>query len=301
MELLQLKYFQVVARLEHMTRASEELNIAQPSLSKTISRLEEDLGVPLFDREGRQIKLNHYGKAFLRRVDRVFMEITEGKQELQSLSGLHQGTVQLAISIPSILPELVSSFLIEHSNVYFQQLIAGNSSMASLIERGDIHMGISSTPIEGTDIEWTPLLTEEVFLMVPNNHPLAKKKSIDLIEAKDESFISTNTGIGVRNVTDAYCREAGFIPKIAFEGDETLLIARLVQKGLGVAFVPALTWFISPHQSVSLLRIKNPVFQRTIGIARSKRRHASYAADCFFQHVVSYFEKISFKLEKHFT
>lgn len=64
MELLQLKYFQTVARLEHMTKAAEELHIAQPSLSKTIARLEKDLGVPLFDRQGRQITLNSFGKYF---------------------------------------------------------------------------------------------------------------------------------------------------------------------------------------------------------------------------------------------
>ncbi len=73
MELLQLKYFQTVARLEHMTKAAEELHIAQPSLSKTIARLEKDLGVPLFDRQGRQITLNSFGKVFLKRVERIFM------------------------------------------------------------------------------------------------------------------------------------------------------------------------------------------------------------------------------------
>ncbi|SFC88903.1 regulatory helix-turn-helix protein, lysR family [Bacillus sp. OV322] len=125
MELLQLKYFQTVARLEHMTHAAEELKIAQPSLSKTISRLEEDLGVPLFDRIGRQIKLNQYGKTFLTRVDRIFMELGEAKRELEYLSGLHLGMVQLAISIPSILPDLISSFLAQHKNIFFQQLVAG--------------------------------------------------------------------------------------------------------------------------------------------------------------------------------
>lgn len=80
MELQQLHYFQTVARLEHMTKAAEELRIAQPSLSKTIARLEEDLGVPLFERQHRQIKLNRFGKLFLNRVERIFMEIYEGKE-----------------------------------------------------------------------------------------------------------------------------------------------------------------------------------------------------------------------------
>jgi transcriptional regulator, LysR family len=86
MNLLQLKYFLTVARCEHMTRAAEELHIAQPSLSKVISKLEEELGVLLFERVGRQIKLNHFGKAFLNRVERVFLELDNGKRELSDMS-----------------------------------------------------------------------------------------------------------------------------------------------------------------------------------------------------------------------
>jgi DNA-binding transcriptional LysR family regulator len=89
MELLQLHYFQTVARLEHMTKAAEELKIAQPSLSKTISRLEEDLGAPLFNRQGRNIRLNQFGKVFLTRVDRIFRELEEGKREIRDMAGLN--------------------------------------------------------------------------------------------------------------------------------------------------------------------------------------------------------------------
>lgn len=96
MELQQLKYFQVVARLEHMTKAAEELHITQPSLSITIARLEEALGAPLFDRFGRNIKLNEFGQLFLKRVERIFRELEEGKREVRDLAGLELGTVNLA-------------------------------------------------------------------------------------------------------------------------------------------------------------------------------------------------------------
>lgn len=102
MDLLQLKYFQVVARLEHMTRAAEELHISQPSLSKMISRLEKHLGVPLFDRHGKQIRLNRFGKIFLNRVDRVFAELEEGQYELADLTGLERGEADLIITHPLI-------------------------------------------------------------------------------------------------------------------------------------------------------------------------------------------------------
>src|SRR5947209_9180293 len=98
MELLQLKYFQTVARLEHMTRAAEVLGIAQPALSQTIARLEEELGTPLFDRLGRRIYLNAYGRAYLQRVERIFAELEQGQRELADLTGGKQGQVELALS-----------------------------------------------------------------------------------------------------------------------------------------------------------------------------------------------------------
>ena len=294
-ELLQLKYFKTVARLEHMTEAAKELKIAQPSLSKTISRLEEDLGVPLFDREGRKIRLNSYGKLFLARVNRVFFELAEGRKEIQNLSGLDFGTVKLAVSIPSILPELISSYLVKHPKVHFQQLMASNASMQHLLEKGEIDLCITSSPINGPEIEWVPLLTEEIFLMVPTGHYLAQKRRIRLIEAQNESFISSKKGI---RETESYCQQAGFKPNISFEGDDTLVIARLIQSGLGIGFVPALIWFFAPHESVALLRISEPVLQRNIGIARSKRHHASLAAHDFFQYTIEYFSGIAEKLKQ---
>src|SRR5258708_33114532 len=111
MDLLQLKYFQAVAQLEHMTRAAEQLSIAQPFLSQSIAKLEEDLGVPLFDRQGRRIQLNQFGKVFLKRVERVFVELDEGRREVADLAGLEHGLIALAVASTQPLPDLLSAFL----------------------------------------------------------------------------------------------------------------------------------------------------------------------------------------------
>src|SRR2546428_13358678 len=111
MDLLQLHYFRTVARLEHMTRAAEALLIAQPALSQTIARLEDELGVPLFDRLGRRIRLNLFGKAFLERVERVFAELDQGRRELADLVGGEQGRVDLSLGVVlRIFPELLHDF-----------------------------------------------------------------------------------------------------------------------------------------------------------------------------------------------
>jgi DNA-binding transcriptional LysR family regulator len=293
LEFLQLHYFQTVARLEHMTKAAEELLIAQPSLSKTIARLEEDLGVPLFDRNGRRIRLNPFGQAFLARVERAFMELNEGRRELQDLAGLHEGTITFAVSIPRILPDLLGAFLTLYPHVRLRQLIESTSSMRRRLENGEIDLCISSIPIEGQGIEWKPLMTEEIFLLAPPGHRLAGRDVISLAEVKDEPFISMNEGYGFRNLTDAFCREAGFTPNISFEGDEPNIIGSLVRKGLGVAFVPALSVPDVSDPSPVLLRITSPACQRNIGMAWSNRRYLSLAAQRFQQFIVDYFAKLS--------
>src|SRR5690349_12115287 len=120
MELQQLKYFQTVARLQHFTRAAEELYISQPSLSRSIARLEEELGAPLFDREGRQVRLNRLGQTFLKRVERVFNELEVGQRELQDLIGPEKGLVAVAFLHTvgvRLLPLLLSAFRAEHPNI----------------------------------------------------------------------------------------------------------------------------------------------------------------------------------------
>ncbi|PGV48503.1 LysR family transcriptional regulator [Bacillus sp. AFS037270] len=293
MELLQLQYFQTVARLEHMTRAAEELQIAQPSLSKTIARLEEDLGVSLFDRKNRQLKLNHYGRLFLERVNRVFLELNEGKREIEDELERGQTQITLAVSIPKVLPELLSSFLKEFPEIKFQQVLESTSSMKSLLEKAEIDFCISSVEIVGSDIVWEPLMTEQIYLVVPPEHPLAKREKIYLNEVKDESFISMNTGFGFRNLTDEFCHEAGFVPNIAFEGDEPGVIGDLVRQGLGVAFIPEISWLGNSKPFPNKLEIIEPHCQRTIGLGWSKRRYLSNPSQHFRQYVLDYFSKIN--------
>lgn len=299
MELQQLHYFQTVARLEHMTKAAEELRIAQPSLSKTIARLEEDLGVPLFERQHRQIKLNRFGELFLNRVERIFMEIYEGKREIREAMNLEEHTIRMAVTIPRVLPDLVGSFLKENPHVRFQQFVHSMSKMKEQLKNGEVDYCISSIPLDiDEDIVWEPLMTEEIFLIVPPGQWLEDRDEIDLIEVKDEPFISMNTGYGLRNLTDEICLQAGFSPVISFEGDEPGVIGDLVRQGLGIAFIPAISWMNRRAPFPHKIRIKSPTCERTIGLGSSKRRYLTKTAKQFHPFMINYFNKVGMKLNQ---
>ncbi|MED2795985.1 LysR family transcriptional regulator, partial [Bacillus wiedmannii] len=120
MELLQLHYFLKVAKLEHMTQAAQELRIAQPALSKTIARLEEDLGVPLFDRQGRKIRLNSFGKAYLKKVEKALMLLEEGRKEVEDLAAMERGRISLATTTHKCFSDVIGTFISLHPDIKLQ-------------------------------------------------------------------------------------------------------------------------------------------------------------------------------------
>lgn len=290
MELLQLKYFQTVARYEHVTRAAEELHIPQPALSKTISILEKELGVLLFDRRGKYIHLNQYGRAFLKRVELALTAIEDGKNELNDLAGKTSGGVKLAVLAASnLLPELLSSFRKEYPHISFNLI----QHFPSSITKPDFDLCISSSTMKLEGTNSTPIVKEEIFLAVPVEHPLAKRTSVHLSEVAGDDFISLKAGQSLRELTDSFCQYAGFTPHIIFESDDPSTVRGLIRAGQGIAFIPAITWGGATGTSMKLLHIEEPVCERTLSLSYTVERYLPQAARLFRQFAIDYFAKLS--------
>lgn len=293
MDILQLKYFQTVARFQHMTRAAEELHIAQPSLSKTISLLEKELGISLFDRRGKYIFLNEYGKIFLEKVDKIFLLLEDSKKELKDLSQKESGNIRLAIlSASKFLPDFLSRFNRLHPHISFD-LIQHFSSLASNF---DFDLCITASKFEPSDKNCISLLKEEIFLAVPSSHPLAEKESIILSEASKENFISLRKGHVLRGITDSLCDLAGFTPNIIFESDDPATLRGLIGAGQGVAFLPEISWGITDG-SMKLLHIEKPAASRTIYIKWPDNRYLSSSSKLFLDFIKNYFENLKSELK----
>lgn len=295
MELLQLKYFQTVARLEHMTRAAEELGIAQPALSQTIARLEAELGVPLFERVGRGIRLSQFGKAYAQRVERIFQELALGQREIAALADGTQGEVELAVSVATqLLPDLLSGFRHEHPAIRFRLSQHDVTTMAQQLSKGSYDLCITSPPLQQAGVTSIPLLTEDIRLAVPTWHPLAQRSSIRLQEVAQEAFICLKLEHSLRRLTDSFCQQAGFRPQIVFESDEPSTIRGLIRAGLGIAFIPSLSWHgaVEPAAVVEV-PIAEPRCQRTIGVSWLAERPLSRAAQQFREFAVQYFVRLS--------
>lgn len=289
MDLLQLKYFQTLARLEHMTKAAHELQIAQPALSVTLARLENDLGVTLFDRTGRSIVLNKYGKAFLQRTNKVLMELAEGRQEIADLAGSEYGSLSVtSVSLHKHFCDLLGGFAQLYPKINFRiTQIVDDEVKLHLLETGESDFSFINTPIQQNGIVSVPLMKEEIFLAVAPTHRFARRGMIFLSELAEEPFITLKVNHSLRAFCDALCHKGGFTPKIVCECDEPAGIVNLVAAGLGVSFFLA-----AEHEKqdlpVKLLRIKDINEQSVLQLVWKEKKYFSKAAVHFREYVIQH-------------
>ncbi|HHW45584.1 MAG TPA: LysR family transcriptional regulator [Clostridiales bacterium] len=288
MELLQLKYFCVAARYQNFTKAAEYFSIPQSSISKTIANLERELGCKLFDRAGRHVYLNETGKVFLEKAEVALRNLEDGVVRIQELSSNAKKNIRLAVWEGSkLLPDILTAFGKVDRTVSFSLVQHSNENMLQ-----DFDLCISALPLNDNGLDFTPLITEEILLALPVDHPLAGRDSIELPLLKDESFIGLTSGKSLRRITDAYCNMHGFLPKIIFESDDPATVRGLIENGLGVAFIPEKTWKSAHTGKIKYLRIKGGGCRRTIAISWHKGRHLPESARKFKQFVIDWYGRL---------
>jgi len=288
----QLQYFREVAQQQHVTQAAGRLSVSQPAVSRSISRLERELGVPLFDREGRTVRLNRYGKVFLARVERALTEVAEGRRELADMVGPVRGTVAVGfihILGTQVLPVLLRRFRLEHPAVDFQLFQGSTAALLEQLTAGETDLCLMATHPEQPGLEWVRLFEEEIFAVVPPGHPLAGRESVRLDELANEPFITFKPGWGLRQLNEELCRQAGFVPRTTFEGEEVGTVHGFVAAGLGVALIPRSS---APREARAVwLHVSEPRCERTIGIAWIGDRYFSAVATLFRDFIIEYFRK----------
>lgn len=286
MELLQLKYFQMVAYTEHISKAAQQLNIAQPSLSLTIKRLENELGTNLFHRKGRNIELSSSGKILLKHVNKIFTEIENARKEIHSHDQENARTIKISISNPRFLTGLISEYITQYPDTKIQQGIGVRSGILESLKKGEIDLGIAGPPIVDEEIESCVLVDEDIVLALPSNHRLTGKSDISLSEIANEPFISLANNEEYRGFTTILCERAGFTPINNFEVDSSLL-TEIIKLDQGVSLLP-----ISVCRKLDLNYVKiadiDPTY--TVGLSWVKDCLLSPSVSEFRDFIISYFK-----------
>lgn len=285
MELLQLRYFCVVAKHQNMTKAAAELMISQPALSKTIAALERELGTPLFVRRNRSIFLNRAGEIFYQKIDQSINLIDDTVSEVRELSNEPFGNVRLLVlSASSYMPGFYIAF---HQRYPFIKLQLSNYIRYEHMFMYDCDFCITAdagfTPLAGNSV--IPILTERFVLAVQKQHPLAGRESIHLKEAAPYPFVASNR----REDLEFYCLKAGFRPNIIAECDNGTTYETFLRNGVGISVVPEITLGSVLPEDIVCIPLTYPVIERTISLTYDSRRRMSNAGQLFLQFCMEYF------------
>lgn len=288
MNLNHLHYFRVLAQLEHYTQAAKELSITQPSLSHAISCLEKDLGTYLFEKQGRNVRLTKYGRFFLEYVNNGLGELELGERKLRALVSPSVGQIDLGFIYTlgaHIMPNIIKDFVNneKYSNISFSLFQGTTSNVITRLKNEELDLGFCSFVENEPDIDFIPILEEELVLIVSKNHELASFDSIDLKDLSNYPFVLFNEESGIRPLINSLFDKANITPKIICEVEEDSAVLGLVAVDYGIAIMPNIS--LIKNFNVKVLRITNPIIKRYIYLASIKNKYLSPSV-CLFRNYV---------------
>lgn len=294
MELNQLKYFAAVANHGNISRAAEELYVTQPSLSRSISRLESELKVPLFRHRKGRIELNEYGSVFLSSVNIAFSQLDSGVQTIRRMYETDQHVLSLGSNISAYLPMVLPGFFSLYPDIAIRQRDVTLRQMIEALLDRSMTLGISSEPVVHDQIRFRELGHKPYMLAVNSRNPLAASDHVPVELLEHETFIVDSSRFWLRPLQEL-CREHGFLPNVAFEVESMELIYTLLENNQGVAIVPmglgCSMMRRHPEHSIRLLRIDGDLPNIIIGIASNKDIPYSQAAERFESYIVETLSK----------
>ena len=288
MELTQLRYFAAVAELQHVTRAAERMHVAQPVITKSIHRLEDELGVPLIASRGRNIVLTDYGCALYGMLREPLAALDQIPDQMQQLARRSAYTLHINVLAASrAVTDAVIAYKHDHSEILFSIMQNELTQICDLSV--DTLTEKRSTP---ETAENTVSFQEQILLAVPSHSLYSGLRSIDLKELKEEGFICLAGNRKFRKICDQFCQMAGFHPKIIFESDSPATVRNLIGAGSGIGFWPEHTWG-AVGEDVKLVPIANPQCSRELQISLHPQDSARTAlVHPFYHYLIHYFESL---------
>lgn len=293
MELRQLRYFIEVAEREHISEAAIHLHVAQSAVSRQIANLEDELGVQLFERIGRNVKLTPIGKIFLEHSVSAIKAIDFAKKQIDEYLDPEKGTIKIGFPTSlagHLLPTVISAFKREHPNVAFHLRQGSYNYLIEAVKTREINLAfLGPLPPKDSILINKILFTENFSVLLNANHPFAKKDKIPLIDLRNEYFVLFPEGYIMQKLVVEACNSVGFTPKVSSEGEDMDAIKGLVAAGIGLTLLPESTFYDSTPRFTKKIPIELPNIRRTVGIISPATRDLSPSEKVFHDFVVQFF------------
>ncbi len=299
LNLSHLDLFRDVARSGNISLTAQERFITQPALSKVIVKLEDELGVKLFDRSSKSIILNSYGEIVLQHADRIFAELGDLEKRLGEMKSGSGGTLFIGSSFPtrepgSIVNEL-EKFMTANRNVSLHLLQMSPEALDAALLNRMVDLALCPEAPAREELEWIHLFTEEMGIIMAEGHPLAKKERISLSSLRDEYFLCTDSNSDNLHLTQRFCRTAGFEPHIRIRCDLPMFLGRFVGLGYGVSLIAAPQYRHQSHpvndweERVVFRPLAEEYCVRRCGVANLKKHYMPQVAYNFKKQLLEHF------------
>ena len=282
MNLYQLRYFVTLAKEEHYTKTAAKLHITQPSLTHAIHLMEDELGLNLFERKGRNVVLTKYGNLFLKEVEPILLHLDDS---IDAMKEIAQGKETLNIGFVrrlgmSYIPQLISSF--QNESISFQCHTGFSYNLIHQLKEHRLDVVFCSY-VEDQNITFIPVVQQEFYVIVSLKHPLAKYDEIDLKEIENLPFIAFTKSSGIRPMIDRILEKKNIHPHISMEIEEDEVVGGFVGHDLGVAIVPDMA--VYDLLPIKKIKIKDLEDKQTFYMAYLKENEKSKAFYEFINHV----------------
>lgn len=281
MDIRDLKHFMEVADIKNFTKASSAIHLSQPALSKAVKRLEDELGVELFDRSTRRLELTDAGKIVYNQGEKVFSTLNDLTVLLDDLMNLPTGEIK--IGIPPLIgtlffPFIAKEFHQKYPAISLELVEHGAKHIATFVEEGKVDIGIIVLPANDQKFTVYPFIKEEFVLFTHIHHPLANRDFVSLHELHDENFILFSESFALHDRIIQECLNVGFNPSISYKSSQWDLIIELVAVQLGITILPKSMHNKLHHTTIKTIPLVNPTLMWELGIITKKEAYVSFAA-----------------------
>ncbi|WP_372726159.1 LysR family transcriptional regulator [Novipirellula sp.] len=282
MEFDQLTHFLKIAQTENITRAAEELGLSQPAVSRSLQRLEEEIGQPLFERQSRKMVLTDAGELLVSRARQIMSIIDDTLSEITDDG--QSGRIRLG-AIPTIAPYFLPG-LLQHFTSEFPKarLLVQEEPTQSLLQRltqGELDLAILALPIPAKYLEIDTLFEEELLLVMPQGHPLSQKKQIKLADIQTLPFVLLDEAHCLSDNIVSFCRQRSFQPVSMEKTSQLTMVQELVTLGHGISMVPAMARAIDKSDRRLYRSLASPKPMRTIAAVWNPYRFQSKLLQAF--------------------
>jgi DNA-binding transcriptional LysR family regulator len=287
MDIRDLQVFLAVSTRLNFTRAGEDVHLSQPSVSVRMRQLEEELGVKLFEQLGKRVALTEAGQLLVPYATRVIAAMSDAREAIEGLRGLERGALRIGASTTPgmyVIPRTIAHFKRRYPKIEVHLAVKDTRQIEQGVIRNEFDFGFVGGHLAGDEVDVLPWITDEIILIVPLGHRLARNRSVTPQDLSSEKFIFREQGSATRAVVATHLRKFRVDAEAVMEIENPESVKKAVQNGLGIAFISAFAAKTDlKARTLVSVEIRNLKILRELKIVYRRDKHLSRAAQTFIE------------------